>query len=571
MTYVLLGIAIYSLIGIVIIEYGKYKEDTPWYIKIGRSFVGYVVLLIVLIVPIYGLRDDYPLWNMVFFVFLLGYRNTKNNYYKEDMLEKERDYRLFGFVFKTYLIFYIPFFLVYCFRLLEPAYIILNTIVVLVILYSLFYLQYRLCRSKYQRIGHFLSVFSIFTVLLMALLFGIGKLSIPKYIIYSEENGVRRTTSRFEDFYSTNITMINDGTIGGRVVGYTLDEKYLYYVVESSLEEKPYPQVFHVYDIINNVEVFSYEFTEEMFLEDGFISSEVGRNIMKIENEIYCFLSNGIYIYNNHQFEKISDLKRAEIEVFKLDNEIHILTRDNSLVNRILRVSRNFEEVEVIPIKEDVLYSVSSDMLISREENTYSIYGSEPIISFSNQTGYLRFISTNHMLTKKEFKILFGDEYYITDNVGTKTTIRTHMDYYTYLPINRYEDMFYASDDHGLTMNYKSWFIDNEGKGVYCYQYDFLNYEYSNFRDSNSVISKSIDDKVIYMISTFTYREENKLYFEINQLHRQSETNLEYFNQYTSSMNYYGLLLMLMVADSIFIAKIKRKDDHKETMDRTPK
>lgn len=427
---------------------------------------------------------------------------------------------------------YLPLLMLDYFKYYSLEKMILYPVLVLIIVSVLLFLPAFL-KSKVK-----LVVSTVFSVILMALAIT-GFVTILKPQITTVD-GELRLFDIYDDYYSSNVLSVKDGTKNGEIREYYYDDTFVYYIVDDD------SYTFKVYDYISETLVFSYKLDEN----SRFGNWKFQDIIVHTENTIYCFLNDGVYIYYNGSLIKQNTFDINDTSQFIYNDTFYFEYYDENLdtkqmykVTDTIEATNEFDEIEAYVIKQNRILEI--------KDNSVRFYDSSDPRWFE-ALDYLNYImndthalNTNYEVTMASYNRYIHELIDIDGNTEVYTN-RIHVDSQNLMEFN---GLYYTSRNQ-IFSYYKPTFVDENFSKVATYNLGMFN---KDFEGSISPRINEIDNQLTYLTTNHAYDDDtNLLYFEVNMLHEQ-ETILpfDYHSPIFPLAFFFPFTLMVIFSNSI--------------------
>lgn len=541
----ILGIVVFTFIYVCFMLKGTFKETTNLNEKIATYLVIVLMMLIWLIMPFYSFYNIGVSFLLIVNVVII--KGTQKLYLNNVVVELDRrgkEKQVIKPVKVIYTFVYTPLLVLYVFRFHNTFEMILLSIITLIIVYGAIYLLSILGNTKK---GGIISIIFIITIIFAPItLFAItSSSSIESSRLDILERTIVRTKNRIMSGYSSvNLASIEDGSTGEEISDFYIDEDYVYYVL---IEADTY--VVKVYDINQEKIVF-----EERILDsEGSIRQSIftGKvDFFKFENDnLYCFTTDGIYTLNNLELTKVSPFNISYYDQFYLDDELYIYSIASDQANNIYKISDTITLVDVIT-DTSVTTSVISNKLIIDNGIEIKVYGTDKVYPYQEGFDKPKFVSDSSAL----FSLIDDDGFSISSkkygyvnetgetNIITESTIQNRSNSYSINGEYFYKWRYWFS--HGRERH----FFDDNFESLDMYVLDFVNTDYNN---GYITLSRNIDDKYIFVMENYSYKDQTPLFFEVNELVKEETSITIPFSKHISLLSYFLAFSMIVIPTSV--------------------
>lgn len=556
MIYLIAGIIVYAFISVYCILNGTFKETTNFSSKILTYFTIMLMILIFLLLPFFTYGSSGVTIVLLFYMASLKFAQDKYESNAEVELDGNGKIKsVFRLVKYVYIFVYTPLLVLYAFRLHNTFEMIFFSIVTLIVLYGIAFLfQNRIQRKKSIKfvLISFMSI--IFVVSIFYIVPSISSSGISKLDAFVRTT-VHKKNKIMYGYSTLNLASIEDGSIDESLLDFYIDDDYVYYVLDD--------------DDDNNYVVKVYSLAQEQIVFEELIPNTEGFSIYfgnSIKNDffqfkegnLYCFTSAGIYTLNNLELSKVSDLTTAHYSQFYMDDELYIYSTVENQSNEIYKIGETITLVDTLSDTSGTV-SVVSNKLIIDNGTEIRVYGTDityPYPSDFDKPIYITDSNALFTLIDDGSFLYFYDKYGYVNEVGeTKIFYAKYIQKYS----NTYSvhgEYFYKTYDR---YNYGSGkvFFDDSFKSLGIYKLDFVN---TNYDTGYYTVSRSIDDKYIFVIDNYTYKDQAPLFFEVNELVKEETSITIPFSNRISLFSYFLALFVTLMPTNV-IKKEKEKDE----------
>lgn len=442
----------------------------------------------------------------------------------------------------------VPLFTIYILRHEPIKTIVFGTIVVTLLLLSLFIIFEKLLEGRYSRKTYtgYLILFAMF----FFSFFLVTNLDDSSGMYTSYSNTLQKFMSLDDEYDSENIIEFDDILEEGTIVDFYMSNENLYYIIEDSNTV-----YLKIYSILNDsiLAEYHYDLPED---NSGWIFIHTNPTILEeIDGVLYFFGIDGIYTIHTDVLTKIDDytllqslhfeiddthyfayeISESTYDIYKIDSEgvIYIETLDYSLESDVYR-----------------FYTLTNTLLIyNSSAGDYTMYNgatiSEPVCD-----GYSSAVLVNDsaIIFKCRDSNFSNIVYYANYPDGTSTEIEVYEDSntYNYSLIN--ENFIKTSYLHEIGTETTNFYDNLLQKTDQMSLYLFSN---EKIIGSNHYLVRSFDDDIYYAASG---KANDRLIIEINQLNKLEKTvDYAYFD--TISILNISIAMSILILFSFQINK----------------